>query len=115
MTDTFDKLLSLYNTQDIRKVLDTFTRTDVHQVRPEERISVNELQNWIKPNIKPSLWKKVFIPDSYKKEKDRNEIEFEILLKRTIKADGTKDMVDKEEFIDRIMDELQKGDKIVSF
>ena len=123
-SSTFDKLLSLYNTQDIRKVLDTFTRTKEHQSRPDKRISVNELKNWMQPNIKPSFWKKVCMPDLYKKEKERNKIEFESLLKTTIDgskykskrmADGKKDMVDKEEFIDRIMEELQNGDKIVSF
>ena len=59
---TFDKLLSLYNTQDIRTVINTFTRNDNHNYRNDNRISMEELGRWFHPKLNPPYWKKIFMP-----------------------------------------------------
>ena len=113
---TFDQLLSLHNTQDIRRVIDTFTQNENDQKDEdleEGRLSVTELGNWLNTKAKPPTWKKIFRPKLYQKEKEINKTKFEFLLKAT-NEDKSKDKVNKSEFIDRIMKELREGENNVS-
>ena len=104
---TFEKFLHLYNTQDINTVVHTLTNNEKHQ-RKDQRLSISELKNWMQPKFKPPLWKKLFQPDAYEKEKSINQLEFQTLIPL-----GSTDKVDKAEFINRIMKELRNGDKKV--
>ena len=116
---TFDQLLSLYNTQDIKTVIDTFTQNESDQekgrrsIREEGRMSVTELGNWLNTKAKPPSWKKIFKPKLYQKEKEINKTKFEFLLEAT-KPDKSQDKINKSEFIDRIMKELREGENNVS-
>ena len=102
---TFEKFLRLYNTQDINTVVHTLRNNDKQQSK-DKRLSVSELKNWMQPKSKPPLWKKMFLPDQYEKEKGINQLEFQNLIPL-----GSNDKVDKAEFINRIMKELRHGDK----
>ena len=115
-SSTFDQLLSLHNTQDIRRVINTFTQNENDQKdedREEGRMSVTELGNWLNTKAKPPTWKKIFRPMLYQKEKEINKTKFEFLLEAT-KEDKSQDKVNKSEFIDRIMKELREGENNVS-
>ena len=109
---TFDKLLNLYNTQDIRTVINTFTGSKHHPHRNDNRISVEELERWFRPKLSPPYWKKIFMPLAYKQEKQLNQKEFE-LLPKALKPNESEDKVTQEEFIDGIMTELRKGEIMV--
>ena len=116
-SETFDKLLSLHNTQDIRKVFDTFTQNknkdQKDEDREEGRMSVSELGNWLNTKAKPPTWKKIFRPKLYQEEKEVNKTKFEFLLDAT-KPDRSQDGLNKSEFIDLIMKELREGENNVS-
>ena len=109
---TFDKLLNLYNTQDIRTVINTFTRSKYHLHRNDNRISVEELERWFHPKLNPPYWKKIFMPLAYKQEKQLNQKELGFLPK-ALKPNESEDKVTQEEFIDGIMTELRKGEIMV--
>ena len=109
---TFDKLLGLYNTQDIRTVINTFTMSENGQHRKDNRISMEELKRWFHPKLNPPYWKKIFMPSEYEREKQINQTDFEFLSK-ALKPDELGDKVTKAEFIDGIMTELRKGEIMV--
>ena len=109
---TFNKLLSLYNTQDFRTVINTFTTNKHHLHRKDNRISVEELERWFYPKVNPPYWKKIFKPTAYKQEKQINQKDIE-RLPRALKPNESNVKVTQEEFIDGIMTELRKGEIMV--
>ena len=108
----FDRFLQLYNVQDINTILNAFRNNDDHSNK-ENRLSLDELKNWMYPKFQPPTWKKVLFPDEYKKQEKINQIEFQALFRSISKSDGPTNKVEKAEFIERIMEELRDGDQKV--
>ena len=105
---TFDKLLQLYNTQDMNTIVHAFKNNE-EQCRNDEKLSIKQLKNWMKPEFQPPTWMKIFCYEKYKDILKKNQLELQSLL-----ADCGGETINKAEFIDRIMQELREGNSEVS-
>ena len=109
---TFDRLLTLYNTQDINTVIGTFWHTEDSQTNKNDKLPIKELRKWIKPKFEPPTLEKLFCHSKYKKDKLHNIETFETLLGGA--EESEKDtLITRKQFIDRIMEELRDGNKTV--
>lgn len=107
---TFDRFLQLYNTQDMTTIFHALKNND-EQCRTDERLSISQLKNWMKPKFQPPTWMKCFCHEKYMDIKATNQLEFQSLFVGTNLSD---DAITKVEFIDRIMKELRDGNNKVS-
>ena len=104
---TFDRFLELYNTQDMTTIFHTL-RNNEEQCRTDDKLSIKQLKNWMKPKFQPPTWMKIFCHKKYMDIKKTNNLELQSLL-----ANSPDDTITKVEFIDRIMQELRDGNSKV--
>ena len=115
--NTFDKLVEYHNmpNEDLKETTKMIfsRRNNNNELRKNNEILEEEMRNWMKPRLKPQLWKKCLWRSQYKKEKDNYNSEFETLF-------GTEDCwgsgpITKEKFINGVIKELREGNKKVSY
>ena len=115
---TFDKLLTYHNKQDWREDLRVMVKSisgnrSSNSTNPEE-ISVEELTNWMKPRLEPSLWKKYIWPKQYEKEGAQYNAQYEALLGTDQEDKENKRGISKEQFIDGVTREIRDGNQEVN-
>ena len=84
-----------------------------NSTNPEE-ISVEELTNWMKPRLEPSLWKKYIWPKQYEKEGAQYNAQYEALLGTDQEDKENKRGISKEQFIDGVTREIRDGNQEVN-
>ena len=132
---TFDALLEYYNTKDLRTICKSICWNN-RNIASNKLISVDELKKWMKPQMGPSLWKKLLSKistewkDQYERDKNKYNKEYKNLLgsdanmfskstkgKLETKQNTfeQKDKVSKLDFYRGIIKKLRNGDKQVRF
>ena len=113
---TFDKLLSLHNTQDLKTIIKSQMPGSKVQPRTDNRLPISELKDWMKPKFEPPIWKKCLWPEQYEKEKKLgHKVYSDLFGKPTSKRGSLFDAENftRTQFIDGIMEEIRYGDKEV--
>ena len=112
---TFDTLLTYHNTQDwrtdLRVMLKSISGNGTSNSNNYEEISVEELTNWMKPRLEPSLWKQYLWPTQYEKEEAQYNAQYEALLGTEKDDKENKRGISKEQFIDGIIREIREGNE----
>ena len=115
---TFDKLLGLYNTHDLKTIMRSLKPGTKGQRRPDDRLPISELKSWMKPKFEPSSWKYYLCKEQYQQEERMGRKEFTALFgehsdSSASQKDNDKRSMTKDQFINGIMDEIRYGDKEV--
>ena len=113
---TFDKLLSLHNTQDLKTIINSQMPGRTVQPHTDNTLPISELKDWMKPKFEPSIWKKCLWPDQYTKEKELGTKVFSELFGKPSNKRGSffdDEYFTRTRFIDGIMEEIRYGDKEV--
>ena len=117
---TFDTLLTYHNKQDWRTDLRVMAKSvfgkGTSYSNFSEEISVEELNNWMKPRLEPSLWKKYIWKTQYESEEAQYNAQYEALLGKSENGDKNNDRgVSKEKFIDGVIREIRDGNQEVNY
>ena len=114
---TFDKLLELYNTHDLKTIMSRLKPGNKDQYRLDKKLPISELKSWMTPEFEPSIWKKYVCKKTYEHEEKMGQNKFTALFGE--QADGPTgrkdDGMTKDQFISGIMEEIRSkaGDKEV--
>ena len=137
---TFDKLLTMHNTQDVKTITTSLWPGSKSYEHEDNKLPINELKNWVKPKFTPSIWKKYLCKERYLKEQKMYKKRYVALFGEqsdnhakqwnnpSTTEEGTVSFVGgicqrtsfepesgitRAQFIDRIMEEIRDGDKEV--
>ena len=113
---TFDKLLSMHHTQDVKTIMTSLRPGSKSEQHEDNKMPIKELKNWVKPKFTPSIWKKYLCNEQYLKDKEMGNKNFEALFGEdsdSYSVDLTRVGITRVEFIDGIMEEIRNGDKEV--
>ena len=137
---TFDKLLRMHNTQDVKTIMTSLRPGSKSEPHEDNKMPIGELKNWVKPKFTPSIWKKYLCKARYLKEEKLYNKRFHALFGEELDnhaegcttpstaEEGTTSFVGgicrrtsfepdagitRAQFIDRIMQEIRDGDKEV--
>ena len=109
---TFDKLVTYHNLPN-ESLKDTVKmiwagKTELKERSKKSEINEKEMRNWIKPRLKPWIWKKYLWPSQYEREQKLHKFTFESLFgseEFQIESDGP---ISKDQFMNGIINELRE-------